>query len=213
MPTVDELFDRYRAAYRAGEQADPRSFLAQLPEADRPELEALIVGFLVTAEGRPFDADRFARNRESPLRAGVRAAIEAEAAETWATLLPHARDEAKVTRANLVARLAAALGVSAKQDKVAAYYHQMETGRLPARGVSDRVLDALASIVGVSAARLRAAGERLAPPAAPGAPVFARSRAAPAPAAAAAPAQASPPPEPDEVDRLFTGGAGAPEST
>ena len=77
-----------------------------------------------------------------------------------------------------MARLAAALGVGDRKDKVAGYYHEMEQGLLPARGVSDRVLDALGRIVGETAQSLRDAGRALAPsgegPAAAPAAAFAR---------------------------------------
>jgi hypothetical protein len=123
-----------------------------------------------------------------------------EAPETWPTLLPHARRSAELARADLVDRLAHHLGVAAQRDKVAAYYERMEQGTLPPAGVSDRVLAALAGILGVSAERLRAAGGGLTPPAA-GAASFARRSAR----AMAAPAAAPEPPR-DRVDELFRGG-------
>jgi hypothetical protein len=206
MTTVDDLFDRFRAAYRSGEAADPRSFLDELSGSDRRELEALIDAFLERAPSEPYTPEAFARFRQRPERARLRDALDARLAETWETLLPAARNEAQITRASLVRRLAEALGVADREDRVGAYYHRMETGRLPAAGVSDRVLTALGEIVGVSAARLRAAGRTLRPePPAAGGAVFART-AAPAPAAAPPPAPARAPAERDEVDELFTGG-------
>ena len=104
-------------------------------------------------------------------------------------------------------------------EKVAAYYHQMETGRLPSEGVSNRVLRALGEIVDESAERLRAAGSVI------GAggdahevetrvafartavhnPEYADEVAAAPPADAAEEA----PDEDDLVDRMFTGGPDA----
>ena len=49
-------------------------------------------------------------------------------------MLPRLRDRAGLKRSTLVERLAAALGVSDRQDKVAGYYHEMEQGLLPAAG-------------------------------------------------------------------------------
>ena len=98
-------------------------------------------------------------------------------------------------------RLAQDLGVAGRRDKVGAYYERMEQGTLPGAGVSDRVLTALARILGISAERLRAAGRGLAPPTAGPAP-FARVRTA---HAAARPARAPEPPR-DPVDELFRGG-------
>jgi hypothetical protein len=201
MSTVDELFDRFRAAFQAGERADPADFLTQLSGTDRRELEALIHGFLERGGRRRFDAAAFAAD---PLAQRVEATLRERMTESWQTLLPTARDEAQLLRSDVVTRLAAALGVSGRRDKVETYYHQMEQGRLEPSRVSERVLAALSAIVGVSAERLRAAG-RLAPPPAPGAQVFARS--APSAASMPAPAKAAAAPEEwDEVDELFRGG-------
>lgn len=208
MPTVDELFAAYCAAYRAGE-ADPAPYLEQADGADRAELEALIDGFLVRAPAPAFDAAAFASFQSEPLTERIQRDVAARLTETWATLLPAERDRAEIPRSTLVERLARALGVGDREAKVAGYYHRMETGTLPGRGVSDRVLEALSQIIDIPVARLRAAGERMAPPppmaAGGGGPVFARS----APRwhleadLAAAP---RPEPERDEVDELFTGG-------
>ena len=95
----------------------------------------------------------------------------------WPAVLPGLRERARLKRAELVARLADALGVSGGEKKVADYYHRMEQGTLPASGVSDRVLEALGKLVGTSAAALRRAGQAAAEPggAAPAAgAVFAR---------------------------------------
>jgi hypothetical protein len=196
MSTVDELFDRFKAAWRAGEAPDPRDYGARLPARDRAELEALIDGYLARAAQSPAaEPDPLARR----VVASVLARLEAP--ETWRTLLPHARATAELPRSDLVDRLAQDLGVAAQRDKVAAYYEQMEQGTLPAAGVSDRVLAALARILGISAERLRAAGRGLATPTA-GRASFARARTA----HAAAPAARAPEPPRDPVDELFRGG-------
>ena len=208
MTTVDDQFARFRAAYRSGGAADPRSFLDQLSGHDRRELEALIDAFLASAPPPGYSPEAFAEFRRDPRHVRLREAVDARLAETWPTLLPQLRTEAQITRQTLVDRLAQALGVAGREDKVADYYHRMEAGRLAPAGVSERVLEALAAIVGASAARLRAAGRNVLPepPASPGA-VFART------AAPAAPPAASAPPggdraAADEVDELFTGGSG-----
>src|SRR3954471_23393561 len=118
MPTVDDLFDRFRASYRVGEAADPRPYLDQLSGVDRAELGALIDAFLANDPGR--------RGRPNALTNRISAAVaeRLQSQETWATLLPQARDRAQISRANLVKRLAKALGVARKQEKVAGYYHR-----------------------------------------------------------------------------------------
>jgi hypothetical protein len=198
MPSVDELFDRFRAAHRAGEDPDPRAYLAELRGRDRSELDALITGFLAAVPGRPYDPEAFAAFVAQPR---VRETLARAQEVDWTTLLPEARDRAQIRRADLVSRLARALGAAGKEAKVGRYYHEMEVGARSARDVSGRVLEALSAIVQVPVERLREAGERLTPPGP--AAVFARSASAPAPAAAAPP-QA--PEDWDEVDELFNRG-------
>lgn len=77
----------------------------------------------------------------------------------WPAALPRLRRQARLRRDELVRRLAAKLGVAGREAKVGRYYHQMETGTLEPAAVSRRVLDALASVLGVSADELVDAGE------------------------------------------------------
>jgi hypothetical protein len=222
MSDVDRLFDQYREQHRSGGGADPRQYLEQLEGVDRDELAALIGAYLERAPGRSWDATAFAGSRAERLTERIAAGWEeAEAPVAWHELLPQLRAKAQVKRADLVERLAGAIGAGGRERKVAAYYHQMETGRLPSEGVSNRVLQALGEIVGESAERLRAAGSvttagggedqvsrrvAFARTAAHKPEFDAETReAAPAAAASAEPAED----EDDLVDRLFTGGPDA----
>lgn len=211
---VDRLFGEYVAEHRAGGRADPLEFLARASsDLERDELEALIDGFLARAPRRLWDGAAFSGSTAERVADGLERALTGEAG-LWAVELPRLRERAQLKRADLVARLAATLGLTGREQKVATYYHEMEQGLLPARGVSDRVLDALASIVGSTRDALRSAGQAVAPgspppPAAGG--VFARRAAADSDYAApapASPAQAGGPAglEWDEVDDLFRGG-------
>jgi hypothetical protein len=207
---VDRLFGEYVGEHRAGGRADPLEFLARASsDLERKELEALIDGYLARAPRRRWDSAAFAGSSAERVADGLDRALTGEAG-LWPVELPRLRERAQLKRAELVARLAVGLGVKGREEKVAAYYHEMEQGLLPARGVSDRVLDALATIVGSTRDGLRSAGGAVAPsppPASPGA-VFAR-RAAIEPEYAA-PASAAPSPAADEawdeVDELFRGG-------
>jgi hypothetical protein len=210
MGDVQALLREFIEEDRAGGPADPRAFLERAEAADREELEALIDGYLARAPRRPFDRAAFAR---SPARAVADELGRAlgGVSGTWPALLPRLRHQARLRRAEVVARLAAELGAQEHQrDKVARYYHEMEHGTLPAAGVSDRVLEALGRVVGVTAERLRAAGSEAGGAAAGPAPAAAFARVgSPDPEyadAAALSAGAPGPQEPqDEIDALFTG--------
>ena len=210
MTDVDRLLKQYIEEHQSGGEADPLRYLEQVSDrVERLELEALIDGYLMHAPRQEVDltaeyegslAEKVVESL-SPSITGV--------SGLWPTVLPELRNQARVKRAVLVSRLATALGVADREEKVADYYNQMEQGRLPAEGVSGRVLEALGSILGQSAERLRAMGEALGPagpPSEEGA-VFAR-RAALSEPAAPPPGAAAPraPDDWDDVDELFRGG-------
>jgi hypothetical protein len=137
--------------------------------------------------------------------------------ESWQELLPTLRNKASLKRREVVERLAEALGVGTQAERVAVYYHEMETGALPAEGVSNRVLDALGGLLGETRERLRAAGAAAGTIGESDVRVsFARKAMSDeafeiadmsVPAGEVAPAQ--PDSEADRVDELFTGGPDA----
>jgi hypothetical protein len=214
MPDVDQLLKQYIAEHRAGGEADPRAYLDQLEGRDRAELAALIDAYLVSSPGQRWDEDAYSGSSAERVVESLHESLVG-ASGSWPVLLPELRNRARIKREQLVERLATALGVAGREQKVAFYYNQMEHGRLPPAGVSDRVLDALAGIVGTTKEALRQAGEairlsdtetdavyaRVAPPPPPEYAAEA-DLARPAEAASAAADH----PEPDEVDELFRGG-------
>jgi hypothetical protein len=208
MADVEKLLHEFIAEDRAGGTADPLAYLDRVEGTDRVELEVLIDGYLARAPRRAFDQEAFDLSPARALAGEVGRALGG-ASGTWPALLPRLRHRAQLRRADVVERLAAELEVSddARAAKVARYYHEMEHGTLPAAGVSDRVLQALGRVVGVTAQRLRDAG-RSAGGVAPGAAgkvAFARvaspDRQYVEAAAPSAPAAEEPR---DEIDALFT---------
>ena len=94
---------------------------------------------------------------------------------------------------------------SAKREKVAGYYHELETGLLDPEGVDRSVWEALAASL---RANVRALAE--ARPISPAAPMASYLRAADFALdrdVEMASRQLAASGEPDDVDRLFTGGA------
>lgn len=209
MTDPEQLFRQFVDSYREGGSADPRPYLAQLEGMDQEELRALIEAFLERAPRREWDADAYAGSLAE--RAMMAAQPEsAEGVEAWPVLLPKLRTKARLKRATVVERLAAALGFSGSEERVAAYYHGMEQGLLPASGVSTRVLEALGSILDVSAQALRRSGLTGQRAAEAGGEVFARLGAPadgmPSPGAEALELSLPDQAVTDELDRLFTGG-------
>ncbi|MGI8805949.1 MAG: hypothetical protein ACR2IN_09745 [Thermoleophilaceae bacterium] len=214
MTDVDSLLSEYIARQRSGGEADPTDLVERLEGVDRRELEELIDGYLRRAPRREFDAAAY-RESGAPQVVDALSRSLTGSAGLWPALLPRLRERARLRRAELVERLAGALGAADRRAKVEAYYHEMEQGLLPADGVSDRVLGALGEIVGASAETLRRAGAAIAPPACAGPaeqPAFARTalpdpayEGMESPAAPTGPAD-HPADAWDEVDELFRGG-------
>jgi hypothetical protein len=216
VPEPLDILREYIAAHRAGEPADPLDYLGRIDdESRRAELADLMEAFHAREGRRQFDAAAFARSPARAVADQVARSVLGPAG-TWPVLLPRLRNRAQISRAALVARLAAELDVADREEKVRGYYHEMERGSLPAANVSDRVLQALGRIVGEPWAALREAGRTTAAGAgsAPGSVAFARRvtadplyAAEAPPALAAATPDLAAPEERDEVDDLFRGPA------
>ncbi len=213
MTDVDRLLRDYIQRFEEGGSVDPSDLFEGLERGDQRKLAVLIEGYLEHA-ARPQEWDPEGFEGSVAQRAVEQVAAEWEAEATPSELV-RLRNERKISREELVAKLADSLGVSGMREKVAAYYHRLERGLLPAEGVSAKVWDALAGLLGASSDSLRDAASAMQGPAdAARGPAYART-AAPPPeeyrvehstaeevAGMASPGTA----EPDEVDRLFTGG-------
>ena len=220
MSDPDALFEEFKAAFAAGERPDLGALLARVDPKQRQALLERIDSWVMEAPRRPWDAAAYA---DSPARESVERVWESleGVSGSWPELLPHLRNRARLKRAELVEHLAARLGFPAETERIAAYYHGMEHGRLRARGVSDRVLEALSDLLGTSRDALRAAGEGIgglesespsalfARTATPD-PTYASEEPADAPASPGGEAaeRAAEPSRRDELDELFLGPAG-----
>jgi len=207
MNSVETLLGEYIEEHRSGGSADPVEFLSRAAPAERRELAALIDGYLVRAPRTPLDKQPSPEPRAEATIEALSRSIGG-AAGLWPALLPRLRDRTGLKRRDLVERLANSLGVSDRKPKVERYYHEMELGLLPASGVSDRVLETLARLVGTTASELRDAGTALGEAVGTDAQAEAFARVASIEESAApAPTNVSPEPaeEWDQVDELFRG--------
>lgn len=214
MTEVDKLLRQYIERFESGGSADPSDLLSETEGRDRAELSALIEGYLEhAAPAQQWDSEAF--------EGSVAERAVARVAESWSqasgqlpVALVRLRNARRITRAELVSRLADSLGVASSREKVAFYYHRLERGLLPAERVSSKVWEALATLLETTADTLRQAGSSVGPASRGRPAAFART--APPPPdeyvrekAAASPGMPSPKreaEEPDEVDVLFTGG-------
>jgi hypothetical protein len=182
---VSMLFDDYASRYVRGERPDPREYLTRAGEG-ADELGELI--------------DRFVAGVPPPAPSEERVAMM----NAWLAGEPPLlalRTSRGMRRKQVVEALIRILGLdSAKERKVAGYYHRLETGLLDPTRVDRRVFEALADTLRTRVAEL--VTWRPAPPELD----FAMYRAA-APVASPGPlaTRAVPEEEPDEIDRLFGG--------
>jgi hypothetical protein len=208
MPTPSEtILGEFMDAWAAGRRPDVDAYLARAPETEREDLARQIHAYLLLAPAPALDDGQRAAIAGEALTEAV-VAMPDEAG-LWPALLPSLRHRIQLRRDDLVARLAAALGVGEAEQKVARYYHGMEAGTLDPAGVSRRVLAALAALLGVEVGELEEAGAYEGFRATGPQVAFGRAlEASEAPLMAASPAAgAGAAEEPwDTVDELFRGG-------
>jgi len=209
----DRLLSEFIDAWNAGRRPDAGSYLERAGPEARADLADSIAAFVTWAPTPDYDDDALAAIAAEPI---VRETLGAarEPAGLWPSLISRARQRAALTSTDLAAALARALELPARSEpKARAYLEEMEAGSLDPAGVSRRLLDALARLLGLSPAELEGAGDIGAwgAPPVPAAAVF-RAEGAAAEAVqedleVLADALAAPPAEPwDEVDELFRGG-------
>ncbi len=160
MTDLEKLVSEFAAAFESGSKPDPGKFLARAQVDERSALADRLDRYLDTAPTKAWDPGAYER---SPAKGAVDRVFESFEGEagSWPELLPSLRKKARIKREELTGKLAEALGFGSEQRRVHAYYHQMEHGQIPAEGVSDRVLEALAGLLGTSREKLREAGERV----------------------------------------------------
>jgi signal transduction histidine kinase len=188
--SVDLLFDEYAARHARGEHPDAREYLERAG-AQRDELARLLDGFLVASPVQPPGRETLA----------VFAGLLPDESETPPLLAERVRRGWR--REEIVDWIRERFGIGEeKREKVAGYWHELETGLLPVSGVSARLREALGERFG-DAAKAAFAWE---PPALEADVAF--RRAADTPSSMVLHERVSSrivDPERDEVDALFLG--------
>ena len=190
MSDIDALAEEFRAQYVAGHHPDAAAYLDRAPQADRDELGRRIR--LVLADEPPPDPAPETLLMVQAMLRGQPPLLELRTAKG-------------MTRDQVVSDLREELGLEASDEqRVAVYYHELETGQLPLAGIRDRVFEAVAKVMGVARSSLLLQGPQSRASGAPQA-VYARAEAG---AEVNLEALAALPGAPDAVDDLFTGGPG-----
>jgi hypothetical protein len=178
------LFDEFAARWARGERPDAREYLRRAG-AGAEELAPLLERFAAASPPPEPSEDAVALIRA--WRGGEPPLLEL-------------RRRRGLKRAAVVDALVAALGLDpATREKVAGYYHALESGLLDPGRVDRSVFAALAEALAARVEDLLA----WEPPVQHEGVYYRRSDASIAAAGTAAPAAAASPEPPDEVDRLF----------
>lgn len=181
------LFEEYAARVARGEEPDARDYLDRAG-ADEKKLAALIDEFLLTMPLLEPGEEQVA---------ALEAWLEGEGP------LLGVRRSRGLKRADVIGRLVELLGLERhRTEKVAEYYHELESGLLDTARVDRRVFDALGQILEVPVSGVLTWRPR--PPAGAGA-YFRVTEGDVSLSQAPPPAPRLTPSEWDEVDRLFRG--------
>lgn len=211
---MDERFAAFTRSYEAGD-GNPRPFMEGLDDRDRRKFRLMIEKYLEqdTAAGveRPVASGpevSLLTDRMVDRLGGAGGAMSGEVVKL--------RNRQGLNRKDVVGKLSEEFEASPEEsEKIDDYYHDLEFGNLPARGISDRLLDSLAGMLGTTREALRKAGQALGPSGGPQAgALYARmaddaeqviySKAlSDSPAPVGESRRADPP---DRIDDLFTGG-------
>ena len=156
-PDPDRILSDFIDAWNAGRRPDFDEHLARAAEADREQLAADITAFVAFAPTPDSDDAALAAIRAEPAVAAGAAAATARGG-LWPALLPRLRERAALSTAQLAAGLVGALGLpSDREPKTRGYLEQLEAGELEPRGLSGRLLDAMARLLGVPRGELEGA--------------------------------------------------------
>ena len=194
--SVELLFDEFAARHARGEHPDARDYLKRAGER-RDELARLLDGFLAAAPVQP-------PGEETLALFALSLVPDSLPAETSTPPLLAERVRRGWTRDEIVDWIRERFGIGEeKREKVARYWHALETGLLPVSGVSIRLREALSERFGEAGLK---AALISAPPALDGDFAFLQAPSASQPSVLrerwSTPARA---PERDEVDDLFLG--------
>jgi transcriptional regulator with XRE-family HTH domain len=169
--TADQILSEFIDAWRAGARPDAHEYVDRAPPDDQPELAAAIETFLAIAPEPGYDDEGWRALTADPAVSRIAAAVEADGAGPWSSLLPRLRERAGLSPDALATALSSELGLAGREPKTRAYLDDLEHDRLVPERLSRRLLDALAGLLGAPAAWLERAS---AGPAAPATALYRR---------------------------------------
>jgi hypothetical protein len=161
MADIDAVLSEALEDIQQGRARTVPDYLKLVPDADRDRLEELLAVFhthQAAAQGPdPVDPQRY----QDALELVDRVFSEERGKGELPALLVELRRVRRIPRDELLGGLAERFGLAGKDRKrLQRSYHQLETGQLEGPGLSDRLLEALGSILKTDPRDLRSAANR-----------------------------------------------------
>jgi hypothetical protein len=161
MADIDAVLSEALEDIKQGRARTVPDYLKLVPDADRDRLEELLAVFhthQAAAQGPdPVDPQRY----QDALELVDRVFSEERGKGELPALLVELRRVRRIPREELLGGLAERFGLAGKDRKrLQRAYHQLETGQLEGPGLSDRLLEALGSILKTDPRDLRSAANR-----------------------------------------------------
>lgn len=210
MTSTDQLIEQFKREWAAGERPSVDGVLAAIPDpAECERARRALEEFAGSADAPAYSQAELARLRADPAVERAAAVFDREPLKLGA-LVHQLRWDREIRLEQLTDAIIERLNLPPKPDKVKLYLHELETGLLDPRGISQAALDALAALLGTTLDRLRAAAARTVPPSSSREPAFHRAYDDGPPFSHVPPGYMPAPDggeERDEIDETFTGGS------
>jgi len=153
MTSIEKVLGEFVEAWNAGRRPDVDDYLARVAPGDRESLVDELRLWLEVAPSPDYDAATLADIARDPaLMAALAAGVEAAA--PWPVRVRRLRENAGLAIEQVAERIAAVVGAPQEARRAARYLDQLEHDELDERRVSERLVSALAAVLGADRAEL-----------------------------------------------------------
>lgn len=153
MTSIEKVLGEFVEAWNAGRRPDVDDYLARVHEHDRDALAAELQLWLEVAPSPDYDAATLAEIAKDPALIAALAA-GAEASAPWSVRVRRLRESSGLAIEQVAERIAAVVGAPQEATRAARYLDQLEHDELDERRVSERLISALAAVLGADRAEL-----------------------------------------------------------
>lgn len=158
MLTADSAFAEFTTAWKAGRRPRVHEFLDRTAPSDHDAFLELVGIWMDVAATPEYDDATYAQIAAAPEVSGVVDAVRNDGT-LWPEVLPKLRQRRGMSLRELATAVVKALGVDGGETRAEHWLGRMETDDVDPRGVSRRLLDAIATALETSVETLASAGD------------------------------------------------------